>query len=450
MNNRFNPDQLFEEIPTEQTIVVAVSGGSDSLALLLLISAWANKCGARFQVVTVDHGLRPEAAAEAAFVAGTCEGLGVPHVTLAWEGLKPTSGLPEASRIARYQIMEEFARDIGANVIVTGHTSDDQAETVWMRLGREANVNWSAGLSGMATVTRLPGGSDLHRPLLRVSRDELRSVLRQNAQCWIEDPSNEDLSYERVRVRHQLNALPETKERLLAFSVLCGRHRRLVSQQVASFLSNHLSTSAGMVMSIAFKDFTPLPRAVKQGVIRSVLAVCGGQERFVSPQKIDAVLKFLADDSGVDTTVRMTIGNCVIVHQQHSFAFYRETRNLAPILLSGQDRAIWDGRVEIVNDTNRSIYIGALEKDQLADLEALYGGRFESRPRAALLTLLTMRFDDDDLCVPSLGVGQLPNGVTLRPVCKPLEHFVPAFDRPLTKWFYSIRGQLLADHPAKH
>ncbi len=138
-------------------VIVAVSGGGDSLALLLLAHAWAQTREITLHAVTIDHGLRPEAAAEAAFVAALCDGLGIDHTTLAWEGIKPPSGLAEAARRARYALIEDFALDIGADLVLTGHTQDDQAETVWMRVGRGPEIEPWARAGGDGQDQRAAG-----------------------------------------------------------------------------------------------------------------------------------------------------------------------------------------------------------------------------------------------------------------------------------------------------
>jgi tRNA(Ile)-lysidine synthase len=225
------PDELFAGLAPKGIVVVAVSGGGDSMALLLLAEAWAGKHGHDLHAVTIDHGLRPEAAAEAAFVASVCVRHGIDHTTIAWHGRKPDAGLPQAARLARYELIESHAQAIGADLVLTAHTADDQAETVAMRLARgEAGSGLGRGLAGMARLTRLPGGTLLGRPLLAVDRAELRTYLREVGQAWIEDPTNQDESYERVRVRRALGAEPGRRQRLLALAGAmarcCGNRRR--------------------------------------------------------------------------------------------------------------------------------------------------------------------------------------------------------------------------------
>ena len=245
-----DPKTLFQDVDASKPVVAAVSGGSDSVALLLLAVAWARHNNVSLQVATVDHGLRPEAAAEAAFVASLCESLDVFHVTLAWEGIKPASGISEAARNARYRLLEEFAGDVGADTILVGHTADDQAETIAMRMARKSSPDSGRGLSGIAPVTRLRDTVVLVRPLLALNRQTLRDYLLEHNQSWIEDPSNFDNSYERVRVRKSLDARPQHKLNLVKFGQLMGRYRQSLSASAAKFLDDTLQVENGLVYSL--------------------------------------------------------------------------------------------------------------------------------------------------------------------------------------------------------
>ena len=179
---------------------VAVSGGGDSMALLHLLADWARARGVVLHAVTVDHGLRPAAKAEAAMVGEVCEGLGVAHGTLAWDGWDGSGNLQDQARRARYRLMTDWAREAGIGAVALGHTADDQAETFVMRLARGSGVD---GLSAMA-ARRRAGGVLWLRPLLSVSREALRAYLRARRLGWVEDPSNADLRFERVRARQVL------------------------------------------------------------------------------------------------------------------------------------------------------------------------------------------------------------------------------------------------------
>ncbi|WJY17571.1 tRNA lysidine(34) synthetase TilS [Alteriqipengyuania flavescens] len=177
---------------------LAVSGGADSMALLRLAHASDIDIG----VATVDHGLRPEAAGECRFVAAACEALGIACTVLEVE--VAGGNRQEQARIARYRALGDWARRAGVSAIATAHHADDQAETLLMRLNRGSGL---AGLAGIRPRTVMEGLSvPVVRPLLAFRRAELRDVLRQAGQDHIEDPSNTDMSFERVRMRQVLGA----------------------------------------------------------------------------------------------------------------------------------------------------------------------------------------------------------------------------------------------------
>src|SRR5690606_34407665 len=136
-----------------------------------------------------DHGLRAESAAEALAVAALCRRLGVRHRIARWEGEKPATGLAAAARMARYGLLSGIAAAEGATVLLTGHTADDQAETILMR---EARATHGPGAAGMAEATLFAGSTWIVRPLLGMSRNELRDLLIRRGETWAEDPTNID------------------------------------------------------------------------------------------------------------------------------------------------------------------------------------------------------------------------------------------------------------------
>jgi tRNA(Ile)-lysidine synthase len=194
-------------------LIIAVSGGGDSVALLHLLAHWARDGGPKLQAVTVDHGLRPEAAIEAAGVAALCQSLGIPHVTLRWTGWDGTGNLMDAARRARMRLISDWAVGQGVGHVVLGHTLDDQAETFLMRLARGSGVD---GLSAMSHH-RKALGVVWERPLIGVDRQDLRRYLMHHNVPWIEDPTNDDARYDRIKMRQALALLEPlgiTKERI--------------------------------------------------------------------------------------------------------------------------------------------------------------------------------------------------------------------------------------------
>ena len=197
--------RLFADWKSAPAIVLAVSGGPDSMALMWLAARWRSALarGPRLVAVTVDHGLRTEAAREARDVKRLARSLEVPHRTLRWTGAKPKTGLPAAARAARYRLLAQAARSNGATHILTAHTRDDQAETLLMRMLR------GSGIAGLAAMTRVSEreGLWLARPLLDVSKAQLVATLNRARINFADDPTNRDVSYTRPRLRALMPAL---------------------------------------------------------------------------------------------------------------------------------------------------------------------------------------------------------------------------------------------------
>ncbi len=197
--------QLFAALKSAPALVLAVSGGPDSVALMWLMARWQRSLarGPLLTVVTIDHGLRPEAAREAREVKRLAAEFGLPHRTLRWRGAKPKTGLPAAAREARYRLLAQAARALGASHVLTAHTRDDQAETLLMRLFRGSGL---AGLSAMAPLSERDG-IVLARPLLDVPKAQLIATLRRAKVGFADDPTNRDTAFTRPRLRALLPLL---------------------------------------------------------------------------------------------------------------------------------------------------------------------------------------------------------------------------------------------------
>ena len=199
--DRFKAD-IDRVAPADGKLGIAVSGGPDSLALLLLANAARP---GRIEAASVDHALRPGSADEARMVADLCDRLGIPHATLKAEWKrKPQTAIQERARAERYRLLARWASERGLNAIATAHHLDDQAETLLMRLNRGSGVR---GLAGMRPVAFVPGAKlRLARPLIGWRRAELEQLCAQAGVTPADDPSNSDERFERVRVRKALAA----------------------------------------------------------------------------------------------------------------------------------------------------------------------------------------------------------------------------------------------------
>ena len=215
---------LFSDLESSPGLLLAVSGGPDSTALLFLAARWARSLKHKPKLIaaTVDHGLRKESKGEATDVAKFAKQLGVPHRILKWTGAKPKTGIQQSARQARYALLIEAARRAGSAHIVTAHTLDDQAETVLMRMARGSGIG---GLGGMARRSRLDG-LVLVRPFLDLPKARLVATLKAAKISYAEDPSNIDPKYTRARLRPLMAALVGEGLDARRLAVLAARLRR--------------------------------------------------------------------------------------------------------------------------------------------------------------------------------------------------------------------------------
>ena len=236
--------ELLNSLAIYRHVAIAVSGGGDSMALMWLAQRWAGETRQppRLTVLTVDHGLRPGSAEEAASVAEQAQVLGLGAVVLDWQGDKPATGLQARAREARYDLLMDWCLDHDAGALVTAHSLDDQAETFVMRLARGSGVD---GLSAMR-----PSRDDkvaILRPLLTVARGRLRNTLASAGIGWIEDPSNLDRRFERVRWRKALALLDEEglAPEMIALSARRIERARRALEHATSRLEDQAVTHLG-------------------------------------------------------------------------------------------------------------------------------------------------------------------------------------------------------------
>src|SRR5206468_1406729 len=258
-------------------IGLAVSGGPDSLALLLLAAR------ARPQLVeaaTVDHALRPESAAEAAFVAELCGRLGVPHqiFTVQWKE-KPETAIQERARIARYRLLGGWAQERGLTAVATAHHVDDQAETFLMRLARGAGVK---GLAGMRRLVRgTPAGVSVIRPLLGWRHAELEAICAAAGVSPIDDPSNQDEQFERVRMRQALASSDWLDPKAIGASAT-----NLAQADAALHWATDLEWRRAVAVNGGVIVYTPTdaPREIRRRIVRRALVRLANEGGGIEPR----------------------------------------------------------------------------------------------------------------------------------------------------------------------
>ena len=198
-------NDLFSPLVDTRRIALAVSGGRDSLALMFLINKWLenNKFEKHVVVLTVNHQLREESHAECAEVALIAEGYGFHHKILIWHHGNIKTSIQEKARNARYDLMIDHLKENNIDTLITGHTLDDKIETFLMRLSK------GSGLEGLKSIqtSRNLNGINLFRPLLKITRDQTTKILVSQNIGWIDDPTNNDEKYERIKIRNNISAL---------------------------------------------------------------------------------------------------------------------------------------------------------------------------------------------------------------------------------------------------
>jgi tRNA(Ile)-lysidine synthase len=409
-------DVLFAPLRPFPLLILAVSGGADSMALLHLVARWSQldpDPGRRVLVATVDHGLRPGSRAEAERVAQAARALGLTHEVLSWEGTKPATGLQDAARAARYRLLAELAWRMGGHEqagIVTAHTEDDQAETFLMRLARGSGLD---GLTGMSASRLLESAaaSTLLRPLLATSRARIEATLRARGIAWIEDPSNECDRFERVRLRKAragLEAIGLTSDKVALSAQRLARARAALEAGANELAAAaRLDLHAGMYASLDAHAFASGADELRVRLLSRILAAFGGQHEPVRLAKLEALVGRLgeADFEGA------TLAGCILARHGPDIRVMREPgrTSLPELVLAPGDRAVWDRRfgVAAAPELAASVQVGALGAPRFAalrrDLDSHAAGSVSWPPALAAATLPAFwRRDGTLLTVPQL------------------------------------------------
>lgn len=350
------PDDIFTQLPAGQPVALAVSGGADSMAMMHLFHtfrvAHPLKGGLEDLVLTVDHGLRQSASGEAAFVAGEAQALGFKYRVIRLEGLNPEKGVQSAARAARYQAMAEEALSGGIQTLLTAHTMDDQAETVLMRLQRGSGPE---GLRGILE-RRLLFGIQIFRPMLGLRSKALRQYLKERGVCWVEDPSNEEDRFERVRVRRNLSSLSGSDNLIEGLALSAGRqgfYYQALETFRDQFINAHVSFFPTGLIQFPQDLFMSLPDAVKVMVLQQLISKFGqGRAALGRLERALFDITRLESDAFVIGGVRIEVargssdlGSC--------YCLYRETGRHAlealPLDLAPAcpHTLVWDGRLKI-------------------------------------------------------------------------------------------------------
>jgi tRNA(Ile)-lysidine synthase len=329
--NEIDTGRLFEPIARAQRVALAVSGGPDSLALMLLAHSWAtDRAAPELVVYTVDHRLRPEAANEAAMVVAEAAKLGLQARVLVWNDDKPETGIQAAARKARYRLMAGAMHEDGAEFALTAHHLGDQAETILMRLAHGSGVEGLRGIDRFAQIE----GCRLFRPLLGFEPQDLLKLVRDRGLTPAADPSNSDRHYERVRWRQMMPHLAELGLDLGRFADFATRMADaddLIGLEADRAFAG-LVYSGGGGAELPHAGVTALPRAIGVRLLVKVLRAVGGDRKPHALKAVEALHARLAARLPLKPS---TLHGCVISSDGVTISVVREgARRNASVLIS--------------------------------------------------------------------------------------------------------------------
>jgi len=410
-------------------IAAAVSGGADSLCLARLADRWARARGGRLTALTVDHGLRPEAASEARDVGRLLGELGIPHAVLRWTGDKPRTGIQAAARDARYRLLGDWCRDNGVLHLLLGHHLQDQAETFLLRLGRGSGV---AGLAAMPAIAER-GPMRLLRPLLGYPKERLRGHLAALGQPWIEDPSNADPAFARVRLRRSLAGFAgatASAEAVARSAARMGSARIALEEGAAALLAGALTLHPAGFAAVDASALVAAPQEISLFALARILSAVGG--RVHGPGR--AALQRLRDEltgagrCPAPSWKGATLGRCRIMPQAGApgrLLVCRERRALPEpmIVAEGAAAIVWDRRFAIrisggEGGRPAGLRLEPLGRDgqgeSFAEIvrKGLASAALGAVPAAARVTLPALKWGGEEASAVPLGYGaQGPAGL---------------------------------------
>ncbi|WP_052046045.1 tRNA lysidine(34) synthetase TilS [Candidatus Paracaedibacter symbiosus] len=329
--------QQFFPFENEPIIVVATSGGSDSLALCLLMNQWITQKSGKLISLTVDHGLRPDSTEEALKVNDWLTKQGIEHHILTWSSEKPATDIQNKARIARYHLLERWCAERQILHLALGHHADDQAETVLQRL---LHGSGPIGLQGIQACSYRPFGRIL-RPLLGFSKQELLDYLRTQNQPWVTDPSNLNQKFERIKVRGILPRLENMTTTPFPFNQTaekCQEFATISTEVMTEFFTEFVHLSPFGYLKIDRYAFLQQLPALQTLVLSHCLQAIGSHPYPFSSKQLSGVI------TKIHPQQNTTMGGCLIVLKSREIWIVREPRNLPSSVKIKEREVYWDNR----------------------------------------------------------------------------------------------------------
>lgn len=395
--NKIFSDAMID-IP-EGGIGVGVSGGGDSLALLLLSAEWADHNNRSLKAVTIDHGLRVDTPSECKYVEEISNHFNVEHTTLKWLD-KPSGNLQNSARNARHELFLGWTKRNKLSVVLLGHTLDDNAETVMMKLIRGSGID---GLTGISKNKKI-NGLAISRPLLNTSREQLRQYLKVKNISWIDEPSNFDERFERIKVRNFLPKLSNiglTPDKLVALAGHMDRAKDALNWEVSRFAQQYVQQKSWGDLEIKFEEFIKIPKEYQLRLLSGALRWISGKiyrPRFRSLERLLGAITSSSLGPG------MCLMGCVTKHEEGGIRISRELAAIPQPILAVKPEYIWERRWQLKIDFKKLniAMIGPLGKEGLKQIE---NSKSFNIPNTALICSVAMFENGHVSCLPIISYG---------------------------------------------
>jgi tRNA(Ile)-lysidine synthase len=331
----------FVNKPPEK-LAVAVSGGADSMCLAFLSKKLLKDTD--IIALIVDHGLRSESAKEAKLVQKRLSRLAITSHILKWSGKKPTSNIQENAREARYDLLTKFCKKNKINCLLTAHNFDDQAETVLMRVYRGSGID---GISGMKAHSSY-NSVEILRPLIGIKRTDIESYLKTNKIKWVDDPSNLNERFDRVKIRKLLRSLDDTDvwlERLNLLASNSARSADFINSEVEKTFKKFVHIDKLGFMSLRFTDFNSLHQEIALKILVKILGMFSGN---IQQPRLQNLLKL---ENSIRNNEDCCLSGVEIKHIKDNIYFIREFKAIKSKVING----IWDNRFKVSNQPVKAL-----------------------------------------------------------------------------------------------
>jgi tRNA(Ile)-lysidine synthase len=392
-----------KDIPTP--LAVAVSGGSDSMALLLLTQKWAQQKGCSLIALTVDHGLRVESHFEALQVQKWAKDRGIKHIILEWTGEKPTSRLQEKAREARYHLLTSWCKENHVPTLLLGHHQQDQEETFWLRLAA------GSGLEGLGGIKQKSMRNDiiLLRPLLCFSKEYLQEMLKTEKQTWITDPSNENPHFFRGRFRLLLKGEGLSFSRLNKVIAKLQEDSDFIGSSLQEAIHNIVEIHEEGYITISRKEFEKLHSALKKRVVLFLMQWFSKRPYPPRSHQILSIIEKLKKGAG------FTAGGVYWVPHSEEISLFREFSAVSPIfpLKQLREKILWDQRFW-VDPKVQDAFPCETYLAPLGSIPSLQKGITSKIPARAKTSLPAFWLKGKLVAVPHLCYNKLKNGEDIK------------------------------------